>query len=1014
MDLLHGARRKQMSSKPRKLRSMPPVAFLQAAMLLLLPLAGAAAQQHSSVGALPNCAATCGDVPVPYPFGVGAGCYSSPGFNLTCDTTSDPPRLLLGPDAMFQVLNISVANATVRAARTGGVNFTFSSSSAADGRGAWRGLQQGDDARGPYALSDDGNELVLVRGCDVLAQLTARAGSNVTINGAGNSGNSTGGGAGGSGNVTICGCASFCPGTGAGRTSLSVSGGRCTGIGCCEMPISVGLASYDVQLRRLDPTQPLPPDNTWPPLVVIAEQGWLQQAAAGTRGAPLPVNLDETPVPVLLAWAIAAAPLGQDGTPPDSSACPADAARSKCKSSHSSCRNVTTATRGGYLCDCQDGYRGNPYLTDGCQDINECKKPEEHGCFGECTNLPGTFECRCPPGTQGDHTQLHGCVSVKSSSPGFSIGIGVGSGAGLMLLVLVGIFIARKHKQLKTKRLRQKFFRQNRGQLGDILDWQVIEEGGKQVEEVAALAATCVKLNSDERPTMRQVEMALESIQAKVCASDNVASEKIDENNVRRRFLTDPEGRSVKDMTRRYSLEEEFLMSARSVKPQEKDLQGSWQRQSLTEYNLKNQPARAGSYGYKEIPSSRAQGRLEGLPTLWDLSDCGHVLEPGVEGLADGVDDEADLPELLGVDDVAAIEDEGWLLHVVEELLVVQGLELVPLGQDAQTVGALGGLVRVPDAAHLLHRSGARRLQVHRVVPVELVHGQVPLDLVLRHLGVVDADLGLVTQETLADVDGRGLPGVTGVLLEGEAEDGDLLAGHGVEHGGHDAVDEAALLVVVDLDHLLPVVGHLGQAVALADVHQVQNVLLEAGATKANTGVQELGANPGVLAHGVSHFRHIGAGGLAECGDGVHRGDPLRQERICSKLGKLSRPQVGGEDPVLGNPVSIHILESLNGLPALRGLPATDEHSVRLEQVLNGCALSKELRVGEDLVVDALAVVGQDLLNGLCSLDRDSGFLNNDLVRLGDIGNHAGSTLPVGEVGSLASTKTTGLGGGVH
>ncbi|TVT97466.1 hypothetical protein EJB05_57288, partial [Eragrostis curvula] len=789
---------------------MPPVAVLQAAMLLLLPLAGSAAQQHSSVGALPNCAATCGDVPVPYPFGVGAGCYSSPGFNLTCDTTSDPPRLLLGPDAMFQVLNISVANATVRAARTGGVNFTFSSSAAADGRGAWRGL-----GNGPYALSDDGNELVLVRGCDVLAQLTARAGSNVTINGAGNSGNSTGGGAGGSGNVTICGCASFCPGTGAGRTSLSVSGGRCTGIGCCEMPISVGLASYDVQLRRLDPTQPLPPDNTWPPLVVIAEQGWLQQAAAGTRGAPLPVNLDETPVPVLLSWAIAAAPLGQDGTPPDSSACPADAARSKCKSSHSSCRNVTTATRGGYLCDCQDGYQGNPYLTDGCQDINECKKPEEHGCFGECTNLPGTFECRCPPGTQGDHTQLHGCVSVKSSSPGFSIGIGVGSGAGLMLLVLVGIFIARKHKQLKTKRLRQKFFRQNRGQLlqqlvaqradiaermivpleelekatnnfdkareigggghgtvykgilsdlhvvaikkskivvqreidefinevailsqishrnvvkilgccletevpllvyefvsngtlynhlhvteprslswndrlriaietakaiaylhsavsvpiihrdikstnvllddtltskvsdfgasrhipvdrtgvttkvqgtigymdpayyytrrlteksdvysfgvllielltrkkpssfvsledeglvahfiglltsgrlGDILDWQVIEEGGKQVEEVAALAATCVKLNSDERPTMRQVEMALEGIQAKVCASDNVVSEKIDENNVRRRFLSDPEGRSVKDMTRRYSLEEEFLMSAR-------------------------------------------------------------------------------------------------------------------------------------------------------------------------------------------------------------------------------------------------------------------------------------------------------------------------------------------------------------------------------------------------------------------------------------------------------------------
>jgi serine/threonine protein kinase len=37
--------------------------------------------------------------------------------------------------------------------------------------------------------------------------------------------------------------------------------------------------------------------------------------------------------------------------------------------------------------------------------------------------------------------------------------------AGLMLLVLVGIFIARKHNQLEAKRLKEKFLRQNRGQL---------------------------------------------------------------------------------------------------------------------------------------------------------------------------------------------------------------------------------------------------------------------------------------------------------------------------------------------------------------------------------------------------------------------------------------------------------------------------------------------------------------------------------------------------------------------
>ena len=92
---------------------------------------------------------------------------------------------------------------------------------------------------------------------------------------------------------------------------------------------------------------------------------------------------------------------------------------------------------------------------------------------------------------------------------------------------------------------------------------QQVEEGGKQVEQVAALAATCVKLNPDERPTMRQVEMALESIQEKERVLDNDVAAEID---IRRRSPSDPQGRrrrSVQDMTRRYSLEEEFLLSAR-------------------------------------------------------------------------------------------------------------------------------------------------------------------------------------------------------------------------------------------------------------------------------------------------------------------------------------------------------------------------------------------------------------------------------------------------------------------
>uniref|UniRef100_J3ND73 Uncharacterized protein n=1 Tax=Oryza brachyantha TaxID=4533 RepID=J3ND73_ORYBR len=208
----------------------------------------------------------------------------------------------------------------------------------------------------------------------------------------------------------------------------------------------------------------------------------------------------------------------------------------------------------------------------------------------------------------------------------------------------------------------------------------------------------------------------------------------------------------------------------------------------------------------------------------------------------------------------------------------------------------------------------------------------------------------------------------------------------------------------------LPVVGHLGEAIALADVDEVEDVLLEAGAAEADAGVQELGPDPGVLPDGVRHLGDVGAGGLAERGDGVHGGDPLRQERVRRELRELRRPQVGGEDPLLGDPVRVHLLESLDGLPPLGGLPAADEHPVGLEEVLDGGALREELRVGEDLVADALAVVRQDLLDRLRRLDGDGGLLDDDLVGPGHVGDHACGALPVGEVGGLARPEAARLG----
>lgn len=74
---------------------------------------------------------------------------------------------------------------------------------------------------------------------------------------------------------------------------------------------------------------------------------------------------------------------------------------------------------------------------------------------------------------------------------------------------------------------------------------------------------------------------------------------------------------------------------------------------------------------------------------------------------------------------------------------------------------------------------------------------------------------------------------------------------------------------------------------------------------------------------------HIGASGLAEGGDGVDRGDALRQHSIGGQLGQLCAPQVGAQDALLRDPVFVHALQHLDCvLPALC-LLASNQHLQR-------------------------------------------------------------------------------------
>jgi len=77
------------------------MAFALACLAAMPPAASAASGDDGGILYIPsaasiaNCPSSCGGVNISYPFGIGAGCFRQ-GFELTCNHTTQPPKLFLG------------------------------------------------------------------------------------------------------------------------------------------------------------------------------------------------------------------------------------------------------------------------------------------------------------------------------------------------------------------------------------------------------------------------------------------------------------------------------------------------------------------------------------------------------------------------------------------------------------------------------------------------------------------------------------------------------------------------------------------------------------------------------------------------------------------------------------------------------------------------------------------------------------------------------------------------------
>uniref|UniRef100_A0ACD5VVC4 Uncharacterized protein n=1 Tax=Avena sativa TaxID=4498 RepID=A0ACD5VVC4_AVESA len=136
-----------------------------------------------------------------------------------------------------------------------------------------------------------------------------------------------------------------------------------------------------------------------------------------------------------------------------------------CRSSYSDCLNVIHGDLFmGYRCKCSQGYQGNPYIKDGCTDIDECAV--SNYCNGTCQNFPGSYTCTsCPHRKVFDPIKRQCVMSAKEHGLILGIATGTGCGLGSIIIALCAIVLANKWKKGIQKRIRLAHFKKNQGLL---------------------------------------------------------------------------------------------------------------------------------------------------------------------------------------------------------------------------------------------------------------------------------------------------------------------------------------------------------------------------------------------------------------------------------------------------------------------------------------------------------------------------------------------------------------------
>ncbi|XP_044475049.1 wall-associated receptor kinase 2-like [Mangifera indica] len=364
----------------------------------------AAATEQAYPIAKPGCQDNCGNVSIPYPFGTTDECYYDTEFLITCDDTFDPPKVFLRK-SNIEVTNITLAGKLNILQYIASDCYKKSGEPIADNK-PWLSLSK-------FIISDTDNKFTAV-GCDTEAYVYGSQGEK----------------------TFKVGCLSVCD-------SIDyVSNGSCSGVGCCQTSIPKGIDYVELTVGSYNNHTRVWDFNP-------CSYAFIVEARQFNFSSTYLQDLrNVSDLPLVLDWAI-----GNETCPQVKK----DLTRYACQG-RSAC--VDSENGSGYRCECLEGYQGNPYLPNGCQDIDECQDSSLHNCERKCINREGSYTCLCPKWHHGDgRKDGEGCSADRSPVIQLTVGISV----CLTGLLMGGTWLYCGFNKWKLIKLREKFFRQNGG-----------------------------------------------------------------------------------------------------------------------------------------------------------------------------------------------------------------------------------------------------------------------------------------------------------------------------------------------------------------------------------------------------------------------------------------------------------------------------------------------------------------------------------------------------------------------